>query len=131
MFYGEVYKHGQLNDATHRAIHEMFGVANLTAFNHIALMVQKGQIVNHAGDNVYLPHLDKLDIPIRFLHGAENRLFVPEGTANTVRTLAGTDNTSLYSRVEIGGYAHMDLFIGKHAARDVYPEVLAALEPYN
>ena len=131
LFYGEVYKHEQLNEATHRATHEMFGVANLTAFNHIALMVRKGQIVDHTGKDAYLPHVDRLAIPIRFLHGAENRLFLPEGTSKTLQTLAGANDASLYMRVQIADYAHMDLFIGKNAARDVYPEVLAALERYN
>jgi cholesterol oxidase len=34
--YGEVFDHDQLNDATHEAIHEAFGVANLTTFKQIS-----------------------------------------------------------------------------------------------
>ena len=94
-------------------------------------MVRKGQIVDHTGKDAYLPHVDRLAIPIRFLHGAENRLFLPEGTSKTLQTLAGANDASLYMRVQIADYAHMDLFIGKNAARDVYPEVVAALERYN
>ncbi len=31
----------------------------------------------------------------------------------------------------IPGYAHMDLFIGKDAARDVYPVITAELDRFN
>ena len=33
--YGEVYDHDQLNDATHEALHEVFGIANMTTFDQI------------------------------------------------------------------------------------------------
>jgi hypothetical protein len=29
------------------------------------------------------------------------------------------------------GYAHLDLFIGRNAARDVYPYLLQKLEPHS
>src|SRR4029453_11159570 len=47
--YGDVYKHDQLNDATHLAIHEMFGIGNLSAFNHISRMVREGKAVDKDG----------------------------------------------------------------------------------
>jgi cholesterol oxidase len=131
MIYGEVYKHDQLNDATHRAIHEMFGVANLTTFNHIALMVRKKQIVDKDGNDTYLPHLDRLAIPIAFLHGEQNRLFLPPGTSKTLQTLGQANGGQLYTRIQIPNYAHMDLFIGRNAARDVYPEILKQLNKHN
>ncbi len=131
--YGEVYKHEQLNAATHDALHEMFGVANLTTFQHISTMVRAGMVLDKDGNNVYLPHLDRLDIPIAFLHGAENGLFLPEGTAKIYELLRERhgDADGRYTRHVIPDYAHMDCFIGKDAARDVYPIVLAELEKGN
>jgi cholesterol oxidase len=131
LMYGEVYAHDQLNDATHRAIHEMFGVANLGTFNHLARMVRRGQIVDGEGRDVYLPHLDRLAIPITFLHGTRNRLFLPEGTRQTLQALARANDARLYQRVEFPTYAHMDLFIGRRAADDVYPEVVRQLDVHN
>jgi choline dehydrogenase-like flavoprotein len=129
--YGDVYKHDQLNDATHRAIHEMFGVANLTAFNHISLMVRKGQIVDKQGDDSYLPHIDRLSIPLTIVTGAENNLFLPEGTARTLQTLAKANDASLYQRVVFPNYAHMDLYIGRDSARDVFPTIVSELDRFN
>jgi cholesterol oxidase len=80
---------------------------------------------------VYLNHLDRLAFPMTFLHGAENRLFFPEGTIKTVEALSAANGAHLYKHVLIPNYAHMDLFIGRNAARDVYPTILAALEEHN
>lgn len=128
MMYGDVYKHDQLNTATHDAIHEMFGVANLKAFNHIALMVRKGQIVDKNGNDVYLPHLDRLNIPITFVHGVENHLFMLEGTKKTFQLLSQKNGPKNYVHLALNRYAHMDLFIGKNAAKDVFPQILVELE---
>ena len=43
--YGEVYDHDQLNDATHEALHEVFGVANMATFEQITLALREGHIV--------------------------------------------------------------------------------------
>jgi cholesterol oxidase len=129
--YGDVYKHDNLNEGTHRAIHEMFGVANMTTFNHISLMVRKGQIVDKEGDDTYLPHIDRLAIPITLVTGAENNLFLPEGTEKTLQTLSHANEASLYQRVVFPNYAHMDLYIGRDSARDVYPTIVAELDRFN
>lgn len=129
--YGDVFKHDQLNDDTHRAIHEMFGVANLTTFNHISLMVRKGQIVDRHGDDTYLPHIDRLAIPLTLVTGAENNLFLPEGTARTLQTLAQHNEATLYQRVVFPHYAHMDLYIGRDSARDVFPTIVSELNRFN
>jgi cholesterol oxidase len=129
--YGDVYKHAQLNEATHQAIHEMFGIANMATFNHISLMVRKGQIVDKHGDDTYLSHLDRLAIPVTFLHGAENNLFLPEGTLQTVQTLAKANDASLYQRILFPNYAHMDCFMGRDASTDIFPTIVSELDRFN
>lgn len=129
--YGDVYKHANLNDATHAAIHEMFGVANITTFNHLSLMVRKGQIVDSRGGDTYLPHLDRLAIPLTFVTGAENNLFLPEGTRKTLQTLAAANDASLYQRIEFAGYAHMDMYIGRTSSDDIFPTIVSTLDLHN
>lgn len=129
--YGEVYDHDQLNDATHEAIHEMFGVANLSTLKHITASLNHGRILTADGEDVYLPHVDRLKIPLAFLHGEHNRLFLPEGSELTYRLLCDTNGPGLYVRHVVPGYAHMDCFIGKNAARDVFPLVTAELDKHN
>lgn len=129
--YGEVYKHAQLNDETHKAIHEMFGIANMATFNHLSLMVRKGQIVDKKGEDTYLPHLDRLAIPVTFLHGAENNLFLPEGTLKTLQTLSKANDATLYQRIQFPNYAHMDMYMGRDAARDIFPTIVLELDRFN
>jgi pimeloyl-ACP methyl ester carboxylesterase len=131
--YGDVYKHAQLNDATHKAIHEMFGVANTSAFNHLAKMVRAEKIVDKNGDDTYLTpqNLKRLNIPITFLHATENHLFLPEGSMKTLKTLAQANDALLYDRIEFPNYAHMDCFMGRDAANDIFPTIVSALDRHN
>ena len=129
--YGDVYAHAQLNDATHDAIHEMFGVANVRTFNHISLIVRTGHVVDKDGRETYMNHLDRLAIPITFLHGARNNLFLPEGSLDTQRTVSAANDAGLYQRVVFPNYAHMDCFIGKNASADVFPTIVAELDRFN
>lgn len=129
--YGEVYGHDQLNEATHEAIHEMFGIADITTFNHLLTMIRAGQVVDADGNDVYLPHIDRLKLPITFLQAENNHLFLPEGTERTFTLLSTKNGADGYLRIEIPNYNHMDCFIGKNAERDIYPVVLAQLDVYN
>ena len=126
--YALLYEHAQLNEATHSALHEMFGIANMKAFEHLAQMVRQGKLVAYDGADIYLPHLDRLAIPIAFIHGAENACFLPESTRVTFDLLRETNGAGLYSRHVIPGYGHIDCIYGKNAAQDVYPFMLHHLE---
>ncbi|MBA3767258.1 MAG: alpha/beta fold hydrolase, partial [Acidobacteria bacterium] len=122
--YGQLYEHDQLNTATHDAMHELFGIANISTFNHLAMLVRAGHLVNARGEDVYLPNLGRLAIPIAFIHGAENECFLPEGSRLTYQLLRETHDKSLYNRHVIPNYGHIDCIFGKNAARDVYPLIL-------
>ncbi|MGH7653648.1 MAG: alpha/beta fold hydrolase [Gemmatimonadaceae bacterium] len=124
--YGPLFDHDQLNRATHDALHEMFGVASLSAFAHVAQMVRKGHAVGTNGET-YVRNLDRLAIPITFLHGGDNRCFLPESTAATVDALSEANGAVLYRRVVIPGYGDIDPIIGKNAVRDVFPLILEHL----
>jgi len=126
--YSLLYRHEQLNAMTHQYMHELFGEATLTAFKGLTLMVNQGRVVDANGDNVYLPHLDRMAIPIRFIHGARNQCFLPESTEKTVQALSEVNGAALYSRVLIPDYGHIDCIFGKNAARDVFGHILEHLE---
>lgn len=126
--YAPLYRHDQLNHATHDALHEMFGIANISAFEHLARMVREGHIVQADGSDDYLTHLERLAIPIRFIHGSENRCFLPESTETTLRLLTEANGAQFYTRRLIPEYGHIDCIFGKNAAHDVYGHILEHLE---
>ena len=61
LIYGEVYGHTELNQLTHEAIHEMFGIADITTFNHLLTIIRAGKVVDKDGNDVYLPNIAKVE----------------------------------------------------------------------
>ena len=129
--YGEVFKHSQLNDDTHLQVHKMFGNATMAAFEHLSEIIVQRRMVNHKGEDVYLPNLGEIKCPVAFIHGEDNRFIMPSGSARTFEELKRLNGAKRYTRHMIPGYAHMDCFIGKNAHRDVFPVILSELEKYN
>lgn len=127
---GESYRHAQLNQATHDAIHEMFDEANLLALRHLARMLRQGYVVDKDGNDRYMPNVRRLNIPITFLHGTKNRIFLPQGTEKTWNWLRAHNGGAGYERHKIRGYAHLDCFIGRNARRDVFPVLLQELDAH-
>lgn len=125
--YGMLFEHDQLNLATHEGLHELFGVVNLTVFEQLARMVREGRLVRADG-TPGIRDLERLRLPILFLHGEENRCFLPAGTAASVQMLAEANGAHLYRYEPIPGYGDMDCLIGRTAARDVFPLVLRHLQ---
>lgn len=126
--FGLLYEHDQLNAETHRALHEMFGLVNLTALRQLSLLSLVTYLVNAAGENAYLPHLERMGIPIAFIHGDENDCVLPESTENSYEILARKNGKELYTRHLIPGYGHVDCIFGKDAVRDVFPFITDHLE---
>jgi cholesterol oxidase len=126
--YGQLYELDQLNTATYNSLHEMFGVANINSFKHLAKIVRKGHLVSADGKDTYLPHLERLAIPISFIHGAENHCWLPKSTEITCNLLRKVNGDDLYTRHLIPNYGHIDCIFGKNASRDVYPLILQHLE---
>ena len=125
--YGHAYEHDQLNRATHEALHELFGVVNLSAFEHLSKMVRSGHAVRADNGASYLRNLEALALPITFLHGGDNACFLPESTMYTARLLSDTNGPDFYRHHIIPDYGDTDFLIGKNAVRDVFPLILAHL----
>jgi len=126
--YGLLYEHAQLNHATHERLYELFGAATMRALEGLALMVRKGHVVDAKGGDTYLPHLDRMAIPISFIHGAENQCYLPASTEKTFEALAAKNGKALYSRTVFSGYGHIDCIFGKKASTDIYPTIVKHLD---
>ncbi len=126
--YGQLWETDQLNTLTHDNLHELFGIANIQSFGHLTRMIRTGHLVDAQGNEIYMPHLDRLSIPIRIIHGTENATFLPESTEITYDLLRRTNDPNLYSRILIPRYGHIDCIFGKNAAQDVYPYIVEHLE---
>jgi cholesterol oxidase len=125
--YGLLFEHDRLNTLTHDTIHELVAPPDDRALEHVRSIGEHGFLVAEDGDELDLPRLEQLEIPITYVHGAESAVFLPEGTERTLGVLGGgADDRVRYHRVD--GYGHLDCLIGKEADVDVYPLVLAHLD---
>ena len=129
--YGPVMNPAQINRDTRDALDWIFGYANVTTFGQIGHFIRRGRIVNAEGSDVYLPNVDRLQARIVLLQGSENELFLPKGSAETMRWIHEHRGRDACSRIVVPEYAHLDCFIGRSAARDVFPLVLRELDTMN
>ena len=92
--YGCTHRHAQLNDRTHRALNEMFGVGNIKAIKHLALMMRKGLAVTEQGGKGYFADPGNMaEVKLLLLQGRHNYIFRPAarsgpcgGSARRTRT---------------------------------------------
>jgi len=126
--YGLLYEHAQLSEQLHANLQELFGVHDVELFSQLAAMIRAGHVVDAHGDNVYLPNLERMNLPLCFVHGAENRCYLPVSTETTFNALVERFGEAQYERHVIPGYGHLDCIFGKNAAVDVYPVIVRYLE---
>jgi cholesterol oxidase len=55
-------------------------------------------------------------------------MFVPRGLETSYELLRDANGPDLYAHHVVPGYAHLDLWLGRDAERDVFGVVLAELE---
>jgi cholesterol oxidase len=126
--YGPLYRHEMLNEATHEALPEMFGVASVRAVDHLALMTRTGHVVDSKGNETYMPGLQLLSLPLCFIAGERDECLLAESTQRTYESLCKSNGKDWYTLHVIPGYGHSDCIFGKDAVRDVYPRIVAHLE---
>lgn len=128
--YGLLYEHAQLGEQLHANLQELFGVHDVELFSQLATMVRAGHVVDAHGKDVYLPNLEGMRLPIGFIHGSENRCYLPVSTETTFNLLVERFGAEHYERHVIPGYGHLDCIFGKNAAADVYPVILRYLDEH-
>jgi cholesterol oxidase len=130
--FGLTHRHAQLDDATHKALPDMFGAASIRCLEHLGLMMQRGRAVDAHGRDRYLQRPDLLrDVPIHFLAGERNYIFDPEGTEKTLTWLRGHNGPQNYTVQVLPEYAHLDALIGRDVAHDVFPYIIDHLDRYQ
>ena len=127
--YGCTHRHAQLNDRTHRALNEMFGVGNIRSIKHLALMMRKSLAVTEQGGKGYFADPGNMaEVKLLLLQGRHNYIFRPAGTLRTLRWLRAHNPNGQYQRLVLPGYAHLDAIIGARAATEVYPDIVRFLD---
>jgi pimeloyl-ACP methyl ester carboxylesterase len=125
-----LWSHANLDEATHEWIRGEFAEVPLTFFDQMARSVGAGHLVPVRSipgmPSSYVSQEPQTDARFVFLAGQDNRCFLPESQQRSFEFFSkhrpGKDSLHV-----IKGYGHLDVFLGRNAARDTYPLMLEEL----
>src|SRR5262249_17226359 len=126
-----LWRHENLNGETHEWLKEEFASVPLTFFTQMTRCVENGSLVSvdEAGrlpaDLAAGP--PRTDARIALFAGERNLCFLPVSKEHTFRYFKRTSKQPC-SLTILPSYGHLDVFLGRDAARDTFPLLFAALE---
>jgi cholesterol oxidase len=123
--FGELILHERINHATHALMGELVPECVSGFLKDVARWVRHGSVLTSED----VRHLDRLKVPIHFISGSENRMFVPEATEKSFRLLCDANGESYYKRTVFQGFGHLDTYFGDGAAQAIWPNIAQALDP--
>lgn len=126
-----LWRHENLNDETHDWLSDEFAAVPLTFFKQIGRSIRAGHLVSVDGA-AQLPASftaapPKTDARFAFFAGELNRCFLPESQRRTHAWFRGHRPHGGDTLHVVPGYAHLDIFMGKDAGRDVLPMIVEEL----
>lgn len=126
------YMHEKMDEETHKRVGDLFGATSLNYHRHIRKIVANG-FLRPAQDgqrSLYRDGLSRLNMPILFMTGTENRIFLDSNVAAHEMLSKQTSDTNRAQRELFlaEGYGHQDTLMGKNVHKDVFPRFLEFLK---
>jgi len=126
-----LWSHENLNDATHEWIKQEFGQCPITFFEQMASCIEAGHLVAVDGlaelPSDFVAREPATTARFSFIAGVNNRCFLAESQQRTF-DFFDSWRKGYHSLHMIPDYGHLDIFIGKNAAKDVFPLISAELD---
>lgn len=133
-----VYNHANLAAETHARLGDLFGGTGVHYYRHVLKMVRNDNtVVKYAADDPrydalpddYFERAAEMTTPILFTQGQDNRVFV-DSNIICHRRLEKISPGRHRLRV-FPGYGHQDVFMGKNAHEDIFPELVSFLREHS
>lgn len=126
-----LWSHENLDETTHEWLKEEFAAVPLLFFDQILRGIKKGSLVaienfSELPENFTAQQPDT-DARFAFFAGRNNLCFLAESQQKTYDYFSSL-RKNFHTLHLIPDYGHLDIFMGKNAARDVFPLLLAELE---
>jgi lysosomal acid lipase/cholesteryl ester hydrolase len=126
-----LFMHENLDERTHARLHDLFGATGLNYHRHVRKMVSaSNQAIKFKKDDSryealpdnYLEAGLSIDTPILFVTGDKNRVF----TDSNIHCYQQMKQRGVkhHQRHVYENYGHQDVFMGKHADKDIFPVML-------
>ena len=126
-----LWSHENLDDQTHEWMKQEFKHVPMRFFRQMAQCLSKGNLV--AVENFgqlprdFVAQAPKTAARLAFLAGEDNRCFLAESQVRTYDFFQ-RERRDYHSLNVLPGYGHLDIFMGKNAAKEVFPVILEELE---
>ncbi|MFM2059437.1 MAG: hypothetical protein RLY71_3822 [Pseudomonadota bacterium] len=128
-----LWRHENLNEATHDWIRQEFGPVPLTFFRQMGRCIEAGHLVSAQPEALpglpadYTAHPPRTTARFAFIAGRLNDCFAWQGQRSShawfERHQPGRHSLHVLER-----YGHLDIFLGQNALHDTFPVMLAELE---
>jgi hypothetical protein len=127
-----LWRHENLNDVTHEEfIPKEFGHVPLTFFRQMSACVRHGHLVSYEPTPGlpadYTAQAPQTDARFVFFAGKLNQCFLPASQEQSYAFLSGF-RRNYHALHVLPTYSHLDVFLGKSAATDVFPVILEELQ---
>jgi hypothetical protein len=128
-----LWRHENLHPWTHDWIRQEFADVPMTFFRQMQRSVRAGHIVAAEGNRKL--SWSEFGAPgqrpntkarLAFFAGEDSLCFLPQSQEKTFEWFGG--EKAGHSYVPLEGYRHLDVFLGKHSARDVFPKIVQELD---
>jgi lysosomal acid lipase/cholesteryl ester hydrolase len=125
-----LYTHENLLPVTHARIGDLLQASAVHYDRHVRRMARAGRAVKYdhrdpayrALPDDYLAQADRITTPLLFTSGDRNRIF---GDSNKIcHQRLDQAAPGRHEYVSLPGYGHIDPFVGRHAAVEVFPQLL-------
>ena len=132
-----LFNHENILPETHDRLGDLFGGVDVHYYRHVHKMVAsrntavKFDIGNPryaALPDNYFTHAADMQTPVLFLQGQDNRVFADSNIRcheRLEKVVPGRHRLHV-----VPGYGHQDIFMGKNAAADVFPHLIAFLREH-
>ena len=126
-----LWSHENLNKETHEWLKEEFSNVPLLFFAQITSCIKHGSLVSVEGFKELATDFalqgPKTDARFAFFAGQNNRCFLPISQIKSYNYFS-TLRENYHSLHILPNYGHLDVFMGKNAAQDTYPLIIAELD---
>jgi hypothetical protein len=125
-----LWSHANLNADTHEWVRYEFGFCPISFFRQMAKCLKQGNLMRYEPfpdlPDDFAAYPPATEARIAFFAGRDNQCFLPEGQVRSYNHF-NAYRPGYHSLHLVDNYGHLDMFMGEHAARDVFPHMAAAL----
>jgi hypothetical protein len=122
--FGDLILHSRVNPTTHAMMGDLIPECLTGFLKDVAIWARRDSILTHEDKE----NLERLRLPIHFISGSENRMFVPKGTELSYNLLCEANGSDTYTRTVYDQFGHLDCLVGDDAAKIIWPDTAAALD---